>query len=74
MDRMTAYLNEQRKRLSELQSEFENWKNEQQNRHKQLCADLEAYKLSEAKRIADLGIIIPNELRPIYEKIQGLGK
>jgi hypothetical protein len=65
---------EERKRMSELQAEYSAWSTEQKNRHKQLCADMEAFKIAEAKRIADLGIIIPNELRAVYDRVNGLGK
>ena len=73
-DRLNAYMADERKRMSELQAEYDAWSTEQKNRHKQLSADLEAWKLAEAKRIADLGIIIPNELKAVYERVNGLGK
>jgi hypothetical protein len=72
--KLETYMTDERKRMSEYQVEYDVWITEQQNQHKQLCADLEAWKLSEAKRIASLGIIIPNELLSIYERINGLGK
>ena len=73
-DKLSAYMLEERRKMSELQSEYDAWSTEQKNRHKQLNADLAAWKLVESKRIAALGIIIPNELRDIYERINGLGK
>lgn len=73
-DKLNAYMADERKRMSELQAEYDAWSTEQKNRHKQLCADLEAWKLQEAKRIAALGIVIPNDLRAVYERINGLGK
>lgn len=73
-DKLSAYMLEERRKMSELQSEYDAWSTEQKNRHKQLNADLTAWKLAESKRIAALGIIIPNELRDIYERINGLGK
>ncbi len=73
-DKLSAYMLEERRKMSELQSEYDAWSTEQKNRHKQLNADLAAWKLAESKRIAALGIIIPNELRDIYERINGLGK
>lgn len=73
-DRLNAYMADERKRMSELQAEYDAWSTEQKNRHKQLSADLEAWKLAEAKRIADLGIIIPNDLKAVYERVNGLGK
>lgn len=73
-DRLNAYMADERKRMSELQAEYDAWSTEQKNRHQQLTADLEAWKLSEAKRIADLGIIIPNELRAVFDRVNGLGK
>ena len=73
-DKLSAYLEGERKKLSELRAEYDKWSTEQKTRHQQLCADLEAWKLAEAKRIAALGIVIPNELRPVYERINGLGK
>ncbi len=72
--KVEAYMTDERNRMGKYQVEFDVWSTEQQSRHKQLCADLEAWKLSEAKRIASLGIIIPNELLSIYERINGLGK
>ena len=74
MDKMTAYMNGEKQRLSQYQAEFENWKNEQQNRHAQLVADLAAWKLKEAERISHLGIIIPDNLKAIYDRVRGLGK
>ena len=73
-DKLNAYLAEERKKLSELQQEYNTWSSEQKNRHQQLCADMQAWKLAEAKRISALGIIIPNELRTSYERVNGLGK
>jgi hypothetical protein len=73
-DKLSAYMAEERKHMSELQAEYDAWSTEQKNSHKQLCADLEAFKLAEAKRIANLGIIIPNELRAVYDRVNGLGK
>ena len=73
-DKLSAYMLEERRKMSELQNEYDAWSTEQKNRHKQLNADLAAWKLAESKRIAALGIIIPNELRDIYERINGLGK
>ena len=73
-DKLNAYLEGERKRLSEYRSEYDQWMTEQKNRHQQLSADLAAWRLAEAKRIAGLGIVIPNELRPVYERINGLGK
>ena len=73
-DKLSAYMLEERRKMSELQSEYDAWSTEQKNRHKQLNADLAAWKLAESKRIAALGIIIPNELRDIYERINGLEK
>jgi hypothetical protein len=73
-DRLNDYMAEERKRMSELQAEYGAWSTEQKNRHKQLCADMEAFKIAEAKRIAALGIIIPNELRAVYDRVNGLGK
>lgn len=73
-DKLNAYMAEERKRMSELQAEYGAWSTEQKNRHKELCADMEAFKLAEARRIANLGIIIPNELRAVYDRVNGLGK
>lgn len=73
-DRLNAYMDDERKRMSELQAAYDAWSTEQKNLHKQLSAGLEAWKLAEAKRIADLGIIIPNELKAVYERVNGLGK
>jgi hypothetical protein len=73
-DRLNAYMAEERKRMSELHAEYSAWSTEQKNIHKQLCADMEAFKIAEAKRIAGLGIIIPNELRAVYDRVNGLGK
>ena len=73
-DRLNAYMADERKRMSEYQAEYGAWSTEQKNRHQQLTADLEAWKLAEAKRIADLGIIIPNELRAVFDRVNGLGK
>lgn len=73
-DKLNAYLEGERKRLSEYRSEYDQWMTEQKNRHQQLSADLAAWRLAEAKRIAGLGIVIPNELRPVYERVNGLGK
>lgn len=73
-DKLNAYMAEERKRMSELQAEYGAWSTEQKNRHKELCADMEAFKLAEARRIANLGIIIPIELRAVYDRVNGLGK
>ena len=73
-DKLNDYLLEERRKHSELQAEYNAWASAQKERHQQLCADLEAWKLAEAKRIAALGIIIPNELRTVYERVNGLGK
>lgn len=72
-DKLDAYMADERKRMSELQAEYGAWSTEQKNRHQQLCADMEAWKLAEAKRIANLGIIIPNDLKAVYERVNGLG-
>lgn len=73
-DRLNAYMADERKRMSELQAEYDAWSTEQKNRHKQLSADLESWKLAEAERIANLGIIIPNDLKAVYERVNGMGK
>lgn len=73
-DKLSAYLLEEQRKLSKMKDEYDVWSTEQKNRHQQLCADMETWKLAEAKRIAALGIIIPNELRDIYEWVNGLGK
>lgn len=73
-DKLNNYLLEQRRRHSELQAEYNAFAAAQKERHQQLSADLEAWKLAEAKRIAGLGIVIPNELRTVYERVNGLGK
>ena len=73
-DKLNDYLLEERRKHSELQAEYNAWAAAQKERHQQLCADLEAWKLGEAKRIAALGIVIPNELRTVYERVNGLGK
>lgn len=73
-DKLNDYLMEERRKHSELQAEYNAWAAAQKERHQQLCADLEAWKLGEAKRIAALGIVIPNELRTVYERVNGLGK
>ena len=73
-DKLSAYLIEEQRKLSKIQDEYNAWSMDQKNRHQELCANMETWKLAEAKRIAGLGIIIPNELRDIYEWVNGLGK
>lgn len=73
-DKLSAYLVEEQSKLSKMQDEYNAWSMDQKNRHQELCANMETWKLAEAKRIAGLGIIIPNELRDIYEWVNGLGK
>ena len=73
-DKLSAYLVEEQRKLSKMQDEYNAWSMDQKNRHQELCANMETWKLAEAKRIAGLGIIIPNELRDIYEWVNGLGK
>lgn len=73
-DKLSAYLLEEQRKLSKMQDEYNAWSMDQKSRHQQLCADMETWKLAEAKRIAALGIIIPNELRPVYEWVNSLGK
>ena len=73
-DKLSAYLLEEQRKLSKMQDEYNAWSTDQKSRHQQLCADMETWKLAEAKRIAALGIIIPNELRPVYEWVNSLGK
>ncbi len=73
-DKLNAYMFEECKKMSTIQSEYDAWSTQQKNRHKELSAELAAWKLSESKRIANIGIIIPNELRDIYDRVNGLGK
>ena len=73
-DKLNAYMLEERKKMSALQDEYGAWSSEQKNRHARLTADFAVWKLAESERIAGLGIIIPNELRGIYERVNGLGK
>lgn len=73
-DKLSAYLVEEQRKLSKMQNEYNAWSMDQKNRHQELCANMETWKLAEAKRIAGLGIIIPNELRDIYEWVNGLCK
>ncbi|MBR6128903.1 MAG: hypothetical protein IKQ07_04630 [Bacteroidaceae bacterium] len=73
-DQLGSYMLDERKKMSQYQAEYDAWSTEQKNRHKQLCDDLMVWKLKEAERIASLGIVIPNELRDIYERVNGLGK
>ena len=73
-DKLSAYLMEEQRKLSKMQDEYNAWSMEQKNRHQELCSSMEAWKLEEAKRIAALGIIIPNELRQVYEWVNSLGK
>jgi hypothetical protein len=73
-DKLNAYMAEERRRMSELMAEYDAWSTDQKNRHQQLCADMEAWKLREVERITRLGIIIPNELKDVYDRVNKLGK
>lgn len=73
-DKLSAYLAGERERMSKLQEEYDAWSAEQTLRHQQLCADMAAWKLQESERIASLGIVIPNDLRAVYDRVNGLGK